>query len=83
MDQKENFMIEDLDDHHIVIKAEHEWRVRQELEVEVRCQRWLRLSCLFFCISAGEEYLQRGLKGRVFCEVGKENPASKFRWTDN
>ena len=35
MNEKENFVIEDLDDHHLVIKAEHEWRVRQELETEV------------------------------------------------
>ncbi len=37
MNEKESFVIEDLDDHHLVIKAEHEWRVRQELETEVRC----------------------------------------------
>lgn len=35
MNEKENFIIEDLDEHHLVIKAEHEWRVRQELETEV------------------------------------------------
>jgi len=35
MNEKENFIIEDLDEHHLVIKSEHEWRVRQELEVEV------------------------------------------------
>lgn len=35
LNEKESFIIEDLDDHHVVIKAEHEWRVRQELETEV------------------------------------------------
>ena len=35
MDEKENFIIEDLDEHHIVAKVECEWRVRQDLETEV------------------------------------------------
>ncbi|KAF9527230.1 nucleotide excision repair TFIIH subunit [Crepidotus variabilis] len=35
MNEKESFIIEDLDDHHVVIKAEHEWRVRQDLESEL------------------------------------------------
>jgi TFIIH basal transcription factor complex TTD-A subunit len=37
MNEKESFIIEDLDDHHLVIKAEHEYRIRKELETEVRC----------------------------------------------
>lgn len=35
MNEKESFIIEDLDDHHLVIKAEQEYRVRKELEAEV------------------------------------------------
>jgi len=35
MNDKENFIIEDLDDNHLVIKADEEFRVRKELEVEV------------------------------------------------
>ena len=36
MNEKQPFIIEDLDDHHLVIKADEEWRVRKELEQEVR-----------------------------------------------
>ena len=36
MNEKSNFIIEDLDDFHLVIKANEEWRVRNELESEVR-----------------------------------------------
>jgi TFIIH basal transcription factor complex TTD-A subunit len=36
MNEKQSFIIEDLDDHHLVIKADEEWRVRKELEAEVR-----------------------------------------------
>lgn len=36
MNEKSSFIIEDLDDHHLVIKADEEYRVRKELEVEVR-----------------------------------------------
>jgi TFIIH basal transcription factor complex TTD-A subunit len=35
MNEKSSFIIEDLDDHHLVIKADEEYRVRRELEVEV------------------------------------------------
>lgn len=35
MNEKQSFIIEDLDDFHIVIKADEEWRVRRELEAEV------------------------------------------------
>jgi hypothetical protein len=35
MNEKESFIIEDLDDFHLVIKADEEYRVRTELEVEV------------------------------------------------
>lgn len=36
MNERESFIIEDLDDNHVVIKAEQEYRVRKELETEVR-----------------------------------------------
>ncbi|KAF8154591.1 nucleotide excision repair TFIIH subunit [Crassisporium funariophilum] len=35
MNEKESFIIEDLDDHHLVIKADEEYRVRRELESEL------------------------------------------------
>ncbi|CCM06618.1 uncharacterized protein FIBRA_08897 [Fibroporia radiculosa] len=35
LNEKESFIIEDLDDHHVVIKADEEWRVRRELEAEL------------------------------------------------
>jgi TFIIH basal transcription factor complex TTD-A subunit len=35
LNDKFSFIIEDLDDYHLVIKADEEWRVRQELEAEV------------------------------------------------
>ena len=37
MNEKQSFIIEDLDDFHVVIKADEELRVRRELEAEVRC----------------------------------------------
>ena len=36
MNEKQSFVIEDLDDYHLVIKGDEEYRVRQELEAEVR-----------------------------------------------
>ena len=36
MNEKRSFIIEDLDEHHVVIKADEEYRVRKELESEVR-----------------------------------------------
>lgn len=35
MNERESFIIEDLDDYHLVIKADEEYRVRKELEAEV------------------------------------------------
>ena len=59
MNEKQSFIIEDLDDFHVVIKADDEYRVRRDLEAEVR-------SCPFFVINctseidaaAREEHLQ-------------------------
>lgn len=36
MNEKQSFIIDDLDDTHVVIKADEEFRVRRELEAEVR-----------------------------------------------
>jgi len=36
MNEQLSFIIEDLDDHHVVIKADEEYRVRRQLEAEVR-----------------------------------------------
>lgn len=36
MNEKHSFIIEDLDDFHVVIKSDEEYRVRRELEAEVR-----------------------------------------------
>lgn len=35
MNEKSSFIIEDLDEFHLVIKADEEWRVRKELEAEI------------------------------------------------
>jgi TFIIH basal transcription factor complex TTD-A subunit len=35
MNERQTFIIEDLDDYHLVIKGDEEYRVRQELEAEV------------------------------------------------
>jgi len=35
LNEKESFIIEDLDDCHLVIKADEEWRVRSALEAEL------------------------------------------------
>ncbi|EEB92411.1 hypothetical protein MPER_09086 [Moniliophthora perniciosa FA553] len=36
MNERQHFILEDLDDNHLVIKADEEYRVRRELEAEVR-----------------------------------------------
>ena len=38
MNEKKSFIIEDLDSHHLVIKADEEYRVREELNQEVTSQ---------------------------------------------
>ena len=35
MNEKQSFIIEDLDDFHLVIKLDEEYRVKRELEAEV------------------------------------------------
>ena len=43
MNEKQRFIIEDLDDTHLVIKADEEYRIRRELEVEVRLIQFFRV----------------------------------------
>lgn len=42
MNEKEPFIIEDMDEYHLIIKADEEYRVRKELEAEVRTPTSLR-----------------------------------------
>ncbi|KAF9266625.1 nucleotide excision repair, TFIIH, subunit, partial [Marasmius fiardii PR-910] len=35
LNERQGFIIEDLDDYHLVIKADEEYRVRKELETEL------------------------------------------------
>ncbi|KAI3605028.1 hypothetical protein WG66_001899 [Moniliophthora roreri] len=35
MNERQHFILEDLDDNHLVIKADEEYRVRRELEAEL------------------------------------------------
>jgi len=35
MNEKDNFIVEDLDDFHVIIKADEEYRVRKQLESEL------------------------------------------------
>ena len=53
MNEKESFIIEDLDDHHVVIKADEEYRVRRQLEAEVSMPvfRWSSVSLNVLCSS--------------------------------
>lgn len=36
MNEKEPFIIEDLDEYHLIIKADEEYKIRKDLEAEVR-----------------------------------------------
>jgi len=60
MNDKQSFIIEDLDDHHLVIKADEEYRVRQELEIEVSFRQYRTLTTSNDN-AAREEYLYFGL----------------------
>ena len=63
MDEKQSFIIEDLDDFHSVIKADEEWRVRRDLEAEVSAPNTSFKSSLTRPDThpAREEYLQPGM----------------------
>jgi hypothetical protein len=61
MNDKENFIIEDLDDNHLVIKADEEYRVRRELEVEASHPASTRArTSLTHLHAVGEKYVQLG-----------------------
>lgn len=51
MNEKDPFVIEDLDDYHLVIKADEEYRVRRELEAEVRILMYLEIYLTRNCCS--------------------------------
>ena len=59
MNERDNFIVEDLDDFHVIIKADEEYRVRKQLEVEVRryLKLCLRKTALMF-LSVGKEHVQ-------------------------
>jgi TFIIH basal transcription factor complex TTD-A subunit len=61
MNEKDPFIIEDLDEYHLIIKADEEYRVRKELEAEVRTPSSLsiRFQSRSFYL-AGKEYVQLG-----------------------
>ena len=50
MNEKMSFIIEDLDDNHVVIKADEEYRVRRELEAEVSMVALIMPTTSQFCI---------------------------------
>ena len=62
MNERDNFIVEDLDDFHIIIKADEEYRVRKQLELEVRSRSnpLLPGTALTF-LSVGEEHVQFGM----------------------
>ena len=60
MNEKEPFIIDDLDDFHLVIKADEEYRVRSELETEVCLLHifvFATRKSILCVLPAGEEYL--------------------------
>ncbi|KAK2459996.1 hypothetical protein APHAL10511_008002 [Amanita phalloides] len=60
MNEKQGFIIEELDDYHLVIKADDEWRVKKELETEVGTkQQHRRLADR--TLAAGKEHVQFGM----------------------
>lgn len=62
MNEKKSFIIEDLDSHHLVIKADEEYRVREELSQEVTSQPLSPPSILANPdILAGEKHVQPGI----------------------
>lgn len=60
MDAQQRFILEDLDDNHLVIKADEEFRVRRQLETEVRTKRythpWSNLIYVYLHL-AGKEHV--------------------------
>jgi len=62
MNERDNFIVEDLDDFHIIIKADEEYRVRKQLELEVRRRsKPLPPGTALTFLSVGEEHVQFGM----------------------
>lgn len=63
LNERQSFIIEDLDDHNVVIKADEEWRVRRELEAEVSSLAFVKRFSPFLTPSlARKEYLQSRIR---------------------
>jgi hypothetical protein len=63
MNERDNFIVEDLDDFHVIIKADEEYRVRKQLELEVCHYPKLappNIVALTF-LSVREEHVQLGI----------------------
>lgn len=60
MNEKDPFIIEELDENHLIIKADEEYRVRKELEGEVRTPASSRCPSSMQFFLAGKEYVQHG-----------------------
>lgn len=59
MNERDNFIVEDLDDFHVIIKADEEYRVRKQLELEVRrCFNPLFCQVALTFLSVGKEHVQ-------------------------
>jgi TFIIH basal transcription factor complex TTD-A subunit len=75
----QSFIIEDLDEFHVLVRADEEQRVKRELEAEVRSP--LRPAESFFLTemrAAGEEYVQYGSLDVI--GVGKKCLVIGARW---
>jgi TFIIH basal transcription factor complex TTD-A subunit len=78
MNEKNPFVIDDLDDFHLVIKADEEYRVRSELEAEVWLLPLLRkvILCPFI---AREEYVQPGIDSNGMHSLHTTNSTRFYR----
>lgn len=75
MNEKDPFIIEDLDEYHLIIKADEEYRVRKELEAEVRTPpspRRYSFSGSFYL--AGKKYIQLGSQSMTSCTQLSNEP---------
>lgn len=80
MNEKQSFIIEDLDDHHLVIKADEEWRVKRELEAEVCPPSLFSHSPLSTSVPAREEHLQpRIMPSRPACQAATAHAVPRAR----
>jgi TFIIH basal transcription factor complex TTD-A subunit len=77
MNEKQSFIIEDLDDHTVVIKADEEWRVRRDLEIEVRyCGNETGIYADPILV-ARKEYIQLGIIPLEVSNVNQDNSSSR------